>query len=178
MKRLVLALALALVAGGTALWAAQDQGGLPEPSAEHELLHKSIGTWDASIEMMGATSKGAMVVERGPGGFSVLTHFTGDFGGMPFEGRGIDAYDVHKKQYVSMWVDLWSASPMVSQGTWDSATKTMTMRADGVDMNGAPQKQKLVTTWKSDDEMDFVMWVPGADGKESVAMTIRYQRRK
>src|SRR5689334_24159823 len=109
---------VALACGAT-LWAFQDKGGAqaqemapPQATAEHKQLQRAVGTWDAEMDMMGMKSKGTMTIEAGPGGFTTFSHFHGDMMGMPFEGRGLDAYDATKKKFVSVWTDNMITSPM------------------------------------------------------------------
>ncbi len=175
------ALPLVALLVGASVWAFQDPGGaqaMPQPSAEHKALHRSVGTWDATIDMMGQTSKGSLTIELGPGGFSVFSHFTGTVMGGPFEGRGIDGYDPGKKKYVSWWTDSMAPAPGLTEGTWDEKTQTMTMQGDMPDMTGKMVKHRLVTKWTSNDTMDFEIFAPGPDGKEMGGFKIHYTRKK
>jgi hypothetical protein len=172
---------LVTMAAGAALYAFQDQGHameMPKPSAEHKVLQRAVGTWDAAIDMMGQASKGTMTVELGPGGFTTVNHFKADMGGTPFEGRGLDGYDPTKKKFVAVWADSWSASPMFSEGTWDEKTQTLSMSGDMPDMTGKMVKHRLTYMWTDNDHLDFAIAAPGADGKEAVGLTIKYTRKK
>jgi hypothetical protein len=186
MKLRFLSIALATVTVGAALYAFQDKKEppkgqameTPKPSAEHKALQRAVGNWDAALDMMGQPSKGTMMVESGPGGFTTLTHFKSDMNGAPFEGRGIDGYDVNKKKFVSIWVDSMAASPMLTEGSWDEKSQTMTMFGDAPDMTGKVVKHRLVTKWTDNDHMDFEIFAPGADGKEASMLKIKYARKK
>ena len=58
--------------------------------------------------------------------------------GMPFEGHNLLGYDNFRNEYVSVWRDNLSTAPMVSRGTFDPATKSLTMTATMDDfMSGA-----------------------------------------
>jgi hypothetical protein len=179
MKLKLLCATLATVAAGAALYAFQDQDhAMPPPpalSAEHKLLHKSIGTWDAKSDM----GNGTMVVEKGPGGFTVMTHYTGQMMDSTFEGRGIDGYDPRKKKFISIWCDSHSEAPMFMEGTWDEKSKTSTMWGEMPSPDGTMVKSKMVTKWIDDDHMDFDMYGPGPEGDEMMKMmTIHYSRKK
>jgi hypothetical protein len=181
MKLRTLSLSLIALAAGATLYAFQDKMQMPTPSAEHKVLERTIGTWEAELDMgAGAQpAKGTMVIERGPGGFTVISHFNADMGGMPFEGRGIDGYDPAKKKYVSIWVDSMSAAPMQTEGTWDEKTQTSIMFGDMPDMTtGKMVKHRLVTKWTGNDQMDFTIFAPGADGKETPSLKIKYTRKQ
>lgn len=176
-------LAFTLLFAGAAAWAFQDGGqeaapGMPRPGAEHKLLLRGIGTWDASIDMLGQASKGTMQIEAGPGGFTTFSRFSGDMGGMAFEGRGVDGYDENKKKFVSLWTDTMVPYPILMDGTWDEKAQTMTMFGDMPDMTGKLVKHRLVTKWSGGDVMDFEVFTPGADGKDASAFKIHYARKK
>jgi hypothetical protein len=94
--------------------------------------------------------------------------------GMPFEGRNILGYDNFRNEYVSIWRDNLSTAPMISRGTFDPATKTMTMTATMDDfMSGArdvPVRQVMTVT--DDTHATMEMYVPGPDGNEFLTMRI------
>ena len=90
-----------------------------KPGPEHELFKQFEGVWDATIKSHGRRLQGHADLQGRPGGLWLLEHFKGDFGGMPFEGRGATSYDPAKKKYVNVWIDSMSTSPMISEGTYD-----------------------------------------------------------
>ena len=174
-------LSVAALLVGAFVWAFQDPGAAPQapqPGAEHKVLQRSVGKWDAVMDMMGTTSKGTMVVEPGPGGFTTLTHFQGEMMGGPFEGRGIDGYDPTKKKYVSIWTDSATAAPVLTEGTWDDKSQTMTMQGEMMGMSGKMEKTKFVTKWTGNDSMEFDILSPGPDGKDASTFKIHYTRKK
>ena len=166
-----------LVLGAT-LWAFQQEGGMPPPAevtAEHKVLHDWVGTWDATVHMAEPPSKGVMVVELGPGGFTIFSKFKADLGEMgAFEGRGVDGYDPNKKKYTSLWTDSMSPMMMLSEGTWDAASKTMTMQGEMPGPSGM-QKNKLVNKWIDKDTVEFTMAPVDAPDQ---AFKIEYKRKK
>ena len=111
------------------------------------------------------------------GGFWLVDHFTGEFGGMKFEGRGFTGYDPIKGKYVGTWFDSMSPSMMVLEGSYDAAGKVLTMTGMGVGMDGKPAMHRMVTTHTGADTMEFEMFVTGEDGKEAPMMKISYTRR-
>ena len=172
----------AMVAAATTLRA---QGPpLPKPGPEHDLFKQDEGTWDASVESFMApgappmTSKGVETNVLGCSGMCLVTNFKGDFGGMPFDGRGTTVYDSAKKKYVGSWADSMSTALMVSESTFDSAKKVMTGYMDGPDMTGKIVKMKSVVEYKADGTRVFTMSSPGPDGKDAVGMRITYTKRK
>ena len=68
------------------------------------------------------------------GGRYQQSTYTGNLGGMPFEGIGTLAYDNSRKVYVSSWIDNMGTGMMYLEGTYDEATKTLTMKGKAVDV--------------------------------------------
>lgn len=146
---------------------------LATPGPEHQQLSRVIGNWSASIKMyMGpgeptesrATATYASIL----GGRYIQGKFNGDFGGMPFEGLGIDGYDNAKKEYVSIWVDNMGTGVM-------HLTGQPTADGKGIDYAGMCLEPSLMkdvmvreeVRWISDEKFTFTMYMdmPGADGK-------------
>lgn len=148
-----------------------------KPGPEHEILKKSVGTWDATIEEMhpGAPPKTSKGTETSKlvGGLWLVSDFKSEMGGQPFEGHAVGGYDSHKKKYVGTWVDSMSTGVFTSEGTLDPATKTMTDWMEGPGPDGKPMKMKAVTEWKDDDTRVFTMYMG-----EQPSMRITYKRRK
>jgi len=148
-----------------------------KPGPEHEEFKQFEGTWDAAIKSMGQDSKGTLVYKVGLGGLWLMEHFQGDFGGMAFEGRGATSYDAAKKKYVNVWIDSMSTLPMVSEGTYDKANKTMTMVGMMPMPEGKNMKVTMTTISKDADTKLFTMIGAGPDGKDLEMMQITYKRR-
>ncbi len=152
--------------------------GPASPGPEHESLKRLAGEWVATIKGEGGDSKGTMVSKMECGGLWLATEFKGDFGGMPFHGRGLDGYDPATQKYVGVWVDSMTTKPLLFEGTMDKAKKTLTMTADGIGMDGKPAKFKSVTQYPDDDHQVFAMYMVGSDGVEQKVVTIEYVRKK
>src|SRR4051812_36846361 len=148
-----------------------------KPGPEIEILKNMEGTWDATIKMGDQQSKGTMTFKMGLGGLWLLSHFEGDFGGMKFEGRGMDSYDASKKKYVSVWADSMVTAPMLTEGTYDAATKKLTLEGMGPGQDGKLVKTTLVDEFKDKDTIISTMSSAGADGKPAEMMTITYKRK-
>jgi len=178
MKRQWMALVgvAAWLSAGYAL--AQEPMELPKPGPEHELLKELAGTWDCVVKPEGAPeSKGTSVSQMLLGGLWLSTDFKGEFAGAPFEGKGLDTYDLDKKQYRSIWVDSFGTSPVLLLGDYDKATKTLTMTGTGPGMAGPDTKYKSVTIHPDKNHQTFKMYVVDGD-KETLMMTIEYTRKK
>ncbi|MDQ3213743.1 MAG: DUF1579 domain-containing protein [Acidobacteriota bacterium] len=158
---------------------------MPKPGPEHELLKMDAGTWDAAVEVVlgpGAppmTSKGVEVNTIGCSGLCLITDFKGEMmPGVAFHGHGVTAWDSLKKMYAGSWTDSMSPGMLVSQGTYDPATKKMSGSMEGPDMTGKVVKMRTVSEWPAADSRVMTAYMPGPDGKEVQTMRITYTRRK
>jgi hypothetical protein len=151
-----------------------------KPGPEHELLKKMEGTWTASMKMADAPEALPAVAtyKMDLGGLWLTSEFKMDTPVLKFQGRGLDTYDPKTKKYVGVWVDSMSTSPMQFEGTYDAATKTTTSTGTGVGPDGKPEKFKTVTKHTDNDHQTFQMFMVGADGKDNLAFTIEYTRKK
>jgi len=155
------------------------------PGDAHKKLDPVVGTWEAKITMWMApgappqestgTSENKWVL----GGRFVEQRYEGTFMGQPFSGVGYTGYDNYKKKYIGTWMDTMGTMMMVSQGTSDSAGKTITMTSTMDDiMTGK------ATTVKSDlkivdpDHHVMEMWAPDPAGKQFKTMEIHYTKKK
>lgn len=149
---------------------------MPKPGPEHAYLKKVAGDWDCVMKMMGMEMKCTHKCEM-LGEFWVVGKFSGDFGGMKFEGRDSCGWDPLKKKYTATWIDSMSPHGMTMLGDYDAGSKTMTMEGMGVNEQNKPAKFKEVITWKSDDEYSFTMHEE-KNGKMEQIFTIDYKRKK
>lgn len=149
-----------------------------KPGKEHELLMDFVGSWDVVVKFGDEQSKGTAVYKMECGGLWLTCEFTGDFGDVQFQGRGLDGYDPEKKKYIGIWVDSMTASPMISEGTYDESAKKLTYLSQGKGLDGRPAKIRSVTTLTSKARHDFEMFTIGADGKDQLMMRIEYTRKK
>ncbi|MEQ1633332.1 MAG: DUF1579 family protein [Planctomycetota bacterium] len=159
--------------------------GLPDPKDPmHKHLAPFAGNWKIGMTM---TAPG--MPEMPPNEMKssdtlncndlwLVTHATGSFSGMAFEGYGLTGYDPAKKQYVSYWVDAFGPFLMESTGTCSADGKTFTMRGDGIDMTGKPVT--TVDTCKMDGKDHYVrtMVSTAKDGKDAGTMTLDCTRTK
>ncbi len=92
--------------------------------------------------------------------------------GMPFEGHGTLAYDNHRKMFVSTWIDNMGSGIMVLEGTYDDASKTLTLMGKWDDpIKG---KMDIKQTCKMIDEKNGLMEMWSIQGgKEMKWMEIK-----
>jgi hypothetical protein len=163
--------------------AGQQMPPMPKPGPEQEVLKREVGTWDATVEMLGpggtATSKSTGTETNTLlGGLWLITDFKGDMMGQPFLGHGTAGYDPDKKKYVGSWVDSMATNLQLGESTWDPATQTMSGTMEGKDETGKMTTYRSVTEYKDPDTRVFTMYAPGASGKEAPMMRITYRRKK
>ena len=146
---------------------------LATPGEHHKKLDRWVGDWDATIKMWTGpgkptVSKGTVHYEWILGGRYVLGRWTGEVGGMPFQGMEIDGYDNAKGQYVSTWLDNMSTWPMTLTGRLLPDGSGMTYVGSSYD----PMQKKDVGVreeirWPDDRHYTFEMFMTGTtpDGK-------------
>jgi hypothetical protein len=145
-----------------------------KPGPEHAKLKELVGTWDATVKMMGQESKATCTYRMGLGDLWLLSNFNGDFGGMKFTGHGVDGYDTAKKKYVGFWVDSMSTGMIQLEGEYDAEKKVLTMTGDSVGPDGKPVKMKTTSEMPDKDTIVFKMFMGGTP---EPMMTINYKRK-
>jgi hypothetical protein len=146
----------------------------PKAGKEHDYLKRLAGTWDAETEF----GKGTRTCKMDLGGLWLVGDFEGEFGGMKFQGKGLDTYDSATKKYRSVWVDSFSTAPRIMEGNLDKDDKVMTMTGEGRGPNGMPAKYKSITEIKDADTVNFSLFMMDKDGKEQQMVKITYHRKK
>lgn len=167
----------------------------PEPTAEekawmaymtpgpmHKMLASSDGNWNEVLTFWMApgappTKAEAKCTNRMILGDRYQESLNyGTIMDMPFEGRSLVGYDNIKKVFQSTWIDNMSTGVMYMEGTYDEATKTITMKGNMVDpMSGKTEKARQ--TIKFIDENTHVLEMyQTKDGKEFKSMEIRFTR--
>jgi len=94
-----------------------------------------------------------------------------------FKGMGIEAYDNVKKKFVATWMDNMGTGIMMSEGTYDPATKTFTYTGENEAMPGLKTKVREVIKLVDKDHhlLDFY---EDRGGQEAKTMEITYTRKK
>ena len=150
------------------------QAQVPTPGKEHDHLKQLVGTWDAETE----SGKGTMTYKMGLGGLWLIGDFEGEFGGMKFQGKGLDTYDSATKKYRSVWVDSFSTMPRIMEGNLDKNDRVMTMTGEGRGPDGMTAKYKSITEINDADTVNFGLSMVETDGKEQPIVKITYKRKK
>lgn len=155
------------------------------PGDVHKMMAKWNGNWDGDVSMWmqpGAPeekSKIATVNKMVMNGLYQQGTHTGNMMGMPFNGMGTLAYDIHKKEFINTWIDNMGSGIMVMKGPWDEATKTITLKGKMTDpgtTNDVDVKEKFIIVDDNTQEMKMYAMMP--DGKEFQTMNIKFTRKK
>jgi hypothetical protein len=155
------------------------------PGVQHQQLARLAGDWTYTSKawmMPGQPpmdSAGTMHADILLGGRYVEHHWKGSFMGMPFEGRGTEAYDNVTKQYVNTWIDSMGTGIMNSTGTCDDGGKKCSYNGMGSDpMAGKQTPMRSVITWVDGDTFTNEMYGNDPTGKEMKMMEITAKRAK
>jgi hypothetical protein len=158
----------------------------------HKLLASLAGSWTYTVkswmdpkspptESKGTASRKAIMDGR---------YFVADFVGkfkmpgadgkmkeMEFKGMSIEGYDNVKQKFFSTWCDSMSTGVMLSEGTYDAATKTFNYTGEYEAMPG--MKSRVRETLKIDDKdhHNFEFYEDRGQG-EMKSMEINYTRKK
>jgi hypothetical protein len=153
------------------------------PGPMHEMLASRVGEWKAEVTMWmdpsqpPSTSEATTVCESMLGGRYFKSTHTGMMMGLPFEGFEISGYDNVKKKFFNVWMDNMGTGIMVSEGTYDEATKTLTYTGQMTEPMGTDMNVREVITAPDKDHSTFEMYVD-MGGKEIKNMEIKYTRVK
>ena len=148
------------------------------------MLAKDTGTWDAELTFWSPDnpqemkSTATVTYKMIMGGRYQEGTYSGDMFGMPFEGRGMVAYDNATEEFVSTWIDNMGTGMMVTKGKYDEATKTSTFYGEMVDpVTKKAKKIKEVITYIDDNNQKMEMFDVSEDGKEFKSMQVVSKRK-
>jgi hypothetical protein len=154
------------------------------PAKEHALLQELAGTWKAEFRMTipGAppiVSPGSEVGEM-LGELWLSTRYEDpNMMGARYSGAQLLGYDPGKKKYVAVWADSQTAELSQQEGTYDAATRTLTLTGSFEDpMTGQAGTMRSVLRFSDDDHRVQQMFVPGPGGTEMQMFEIAYERVK
>jgi hypothetical protein len=167
---------------------------LAKPGENHKLLAQGVGTWTYTAKMWmnpdpsaaPSESTGTAVTKEVLGGRYFITEHTGKMPmpgpdgkitEMEFKGMATDAYDNVKKKFLSTWIDNMGTTIMVSEGTYDPASKTFTYHTECEMMPGTKTKIREVIKIVDKDHHVFEFF-EDRGGTEVRTMEIKYARKK
>lgn len=154
------------------------------PGEPHKRLEPFVGEFDfvAKFWMDPAKdpveSKGRSSNKWVLGNRYIEEQVQGDFGGVPFEGRGVMGYDNLQKKYLSTWIDNMGTGIMFSEGTVNKDGKVFTFTHEDVDpVLNQKIKCKDVTTILGPDSYKTEFFRLYGD-KEYKVMELTFTRKK
>jgi hypothetical protein len=153
------------------------------PGENHKLIATLAGDWNAEVIMMepgGHAEKftGTLSSKMEFDGRFLYSHYTGDFGGMPFHGVGMLGFNNVDERFESFWTDSMSSGMMMASGAIDASRKVITLNSQHT-APGSKQKVQSREVWTlvSPDKYTIDMYHT-KDGAEERVMTITYTRGK
>jgi len=151
---------------------------------QHQMLAKSEGSWNFTSRWMSSPdaepmeSSGTAEKEMVLGGRYLKETIISEWLGEPFEGVGYIGYDNVKKTYVSIWFDTMSTGMMLSDGTWDPETKTLSWKGEYIDaLTGELKTMHTATKIMSNNKHVAEFYHPLPEGGEYKSMEIVYTRK-
>lgn len=157
----------------------------PKPGPEHKILAELAGTYDATVKAWfgpGEPSESTGVMKRQTilDGRYLQEEYAGKMLEKAFRGMSLIGFDTQKKKYVTAWIDTLSTGIMITEGTYDAASKTLTSTGEDFDAGtGKKMKGRDVLKIIDADTQLFEMYRQPLDGaKEFKVLEIVYKRRK
>ena len=153
------------------------------PGPAHQEMAKMSGSWKMEVTSWMApgappqTSPGTATFTMIMGGRYLQQTVKSEFGGMPFEGLGIEGYDNATGEHFGTWFDSMGTGVMVSRGKCEVGATTCTYTASMVDpVTKKKTEIREVMTMQGPDKFTFAMYGPDKGGKEYKMMEIVYTR--
>jgi uncharacterized protein DUF1579 len=165
---------------------------LAKTGENHKLLSGMAGTWTYTVKMWmnpsapPTSSTGSAVIKPVMEGRFFIGDFTskmqmpgadGKMKDMQFKGMSIDGYDNVKKKFISTWCDSMGTGIMMSEGTYDPASKTFAYNGEYEAMPGMKSKVRMTLKIVDKDHHNFEFYEDRGTG-ESKTMEINYTRKK
>ena len=168
--------------GGRAL--AQDADAMKKytdfmtPGDMQKILAAANGKWSEDITLWMAPgqppskSTGTVDYKMILGGRYQQGNITASFGGMPYEAVSITGYDNMKKLFFSSYVDNMGTGVLNMEGTYDAATKTITLTGTEQDPMTGKEMKMRETLKMVDDHTEVTAMYDITGGKEIKMMEI------
>lgn len=165
---------------------------LSKLNENHKLLGELAGDWTNEVKMWMAPGAPPMVSKGTCTRKPIMEgrYYVADFNGsvkmpdekgqwkeVPFHGTSLEGYDNVKKKFVSAWADNMGTGLMISEGTYDPASKTFTYTSEVEMMPGVKSKVREVIKVVDKDHHTFEYY-ENQGGHEVKTMEIAYTRAK
>lgn len=153
------------------------------PGDMHKMLASMNGKWNEDMTFwMGPGAppqKSTMTCENKMimGGRYTQSVHKGTFEGQPYEGVSTLGYNNAEKQFENTYIDNMGTGIMVLKGTWDEASKTMTLKGQQSDpATGKPMEMREVLKIVDDNTQVMEMYQT-QNGQEYKSMEIKFTRK-
>jgi len=168
--------------GGRAL--AQDADAMKKmtdfmtPGDMQKILAAADGKWSEDITLWMAPgqpplkSTGTVDYKMILGGRYQQGNITASFNGMPYEAVSITGYDNMKKLFFSSYVDNMGTGVLNMEGSYDAATKTITLTGTELDPMTGKEMKMRETLKMVDDHTEVTAMYEITGGKETKLMEI------
>ena len=167
---------------------------LAKPGENHKLLEGLAGSWtyttkfwlspdtntppmESSGKAIAKTIMGGRYLQTDNSGKVQMPGSDGKMVDTEFHGMEIAGYDNIKKKFLSSWVDNMGTGIMLSEGTFDPETKSITYTSEEEPMPGIKMKVREVLKLTDPDHHTFEFY-EDRGGKETKTMEIICVREK
>lgn len=153
------------------------------PGDMHKWMASTDGKWEGEMSSWMApgapptVSKMSCVNTTILGGRYQESVNTGNMMGMPFEGRGVTGYDNARKKFVSTWIDNMGTGIMTMEGTYNDATKMLTMTGKMMDPAAGKELDVRQEMTMTDDTHQVMAMYCNQNGKEYKTMEIKMTKK-
>lgn len=167
-----LASCVALLASSTCLTSC----GSAEPPTARAHFESLVGEWEGTHRILGYPDPFPATYTIAMDGDVVVHNFSSEFEG-GFTGHERMTF-AENGELVATWTDSGGDDNLVSRGSWDAETNTLTMRGEGTSWTD-PEKtiQYRHVTVYGDDTTSYTMHMT-EDGQEQEVMWIEMTRKK
>lgn len=151
-----------------------------QPGESHALLAKWVGKWDVDMTFYSrgqetkATATATYKLKLG--GRYLQCNYDGNIDGTPFEGENTTAFDNARKLFLSTWIDNMGTGMMYMEGTYNTATKTITAKGKATDVVSGEEFNIRETHTMIDDNNQVMEMFDIKNGKETKSMTLKLKR--
>lgn len=153
------------------------------PGEPHKMMAMSSGTWNEEVKMfmspdappdvMKATATNSMTLN----GLYQVSVTKGSYNGLPFEGRSTLGYNNMTKKYQNTWIDNMGSGMVIMDGTYDDATKTLSLSGKETDPMTGTENPVRQTMKFTDDKNQYIEMFSTRNGKEAKTMEIRLTKK-
>jgi hypothetical protein len=153
------------------------------PGEPHARLKAMVGEWKATSKSWSAPgappsdSEGKTTLKMVLGGRYLRQKYEGTLMGRTFRGVGYTGYDNARQKYAAMWIDDMGTGMMITEGTWDDSTKTLTASGEVPDfLSGGTKRLRTLLRFENENRILFEIHGPGPGGAEYKMIEVVYTR--